>query len=722
MKRNITISGLLLIAAILSAGVVHSQLLVSNAMTPQQWVQDVLIGQGIQVTNVTYNGATMAAGTFTGSTNIGIASGVIMTSGDINVAPGPNNAGGAGLNNNWGGDPDLAALAGGSIYNACVLEFDFIPQSDTVKFRYAFGSDEYHEFANSSYNDVFGFFLSGPGITGPFTNGAINIARLPGTNIPVSINNINNGTANAGPCINCAYLINNPQGANTTIQYDAFTVVLEAKNWVTPCVTYHIKLAISDVGDGILDSGVFLEENSFTSNSVSVNLNYVSPSNPNLAAPVAIEGCRRAELTFTLPYARPDSTMIEIDSIYGSATNGVDYNFVDTIVWVKPYHISSKITVDPVYDGISEGTEEIRFRIKTSICEGDTILIIPILDYFNIQLDVANDTIVCEGEVPLWVNPNGGFPPYLYQWSPIGSLSNPYISNPLASPEQTTMYRVEVRDSTRCSLARDSILVTYHLNPLISFKPSVYEGCDPLEVQFTNNTTPDAATTYLWEFTDGTSATDRDPVHVFTYDPNIPTYGVRLTATTAAGCSKQYAIYNLITVHPMPVAGFVALPDSTTVDEPLITFSNQSQLATYYLWTFGDSLGGTSNEMNPTYVYQGDGLFTVWLYTWTEHGCRDSISSKVLVIKEVDYDLTIPNIITPNGDGKNDKFVIENLENYMVNVLSVYNRWGKKVFEQSPYLSEWDGANLPDGTYYVVLRYKKKRDEFKYDGTLTILR
>ncbi|MCX6272019.1 MAG: choice-of-anchor L domain-containing protein [Bacteroidetes bacterium] len=723
MNKLKSIIGIILLIFNILPFSVKAQLLVSNTLTPQQWVQNVLVGQGVQVSNVTYTGDPIAAGTFTGNTNIGLGSGVILTSGDINVAPGPNNSGSAGLSNTGGGDPDLAAIANGTIYNAAILEFDFIPESDTVKFRYVFGSDEYHEFSGSNYNDVFGFFISGPGINGPFTNNAKNIALLPMSATPVSINNVNNGTMNTGPCMNCQFLIDNSTPPGATIQYDAFTVVLVAQSGVIPCNTYHIKLAVSDVGDGVYDSGVFLEANSFTSTSLSVNLNYVSPANPSLVTPMAIEGCRKAVLTFTMPFARPDSIWVKIDSIFGSAINGVDYNLIIDSVLVLPYHISTTLTIDPIYDGITEGTEEVKLKIKTSVCgQGDTTLTIPIKDYVNITMAASNDTSVCEGQVPLWTTATGGFPPYSVQWTPIATLNNPNISSPIASPSQTTMYHVEIKDSTRCSVQHDSVLVVYNKYPMISFKPEPYTGCDTLVVNFTNNTTPDIQH-YWWDFGDGHNDSTKSPTHVYHYNPSAFAYTVQLNATTAAGCSKQDTIPKLIQVYPNPQPEFTPVPDSTSLDEPTIAFTNTSiPITDQYLWNFGDSLKSTSTDLNPSFIYTRDGYYTVWLYATTDRGCKDSISHKVLVVQEIVYDLKIPNVITPNGDGKNDKFKIENLENYMVNVLSVYDRWGKKVFEQSPYLSEWDGAGLAEGTYYVVLRYKKKKEEFKYDGVVNIVR
>ena len=119
-----------------------------------------------------------------------------------------------------------------------------------------FGSEEYPEYANSSFNDVFGFFLSGPGIAGIFTNNARNIATLPETNQFVSINNVNHIN-------NSQFYINNSGGL--TIQYDGFTTVLKANATVIPGETYHIKLAIADVSDNIYDSGVCIKAGSFSS-------------------------------------------------------------------------------------------------------------------------------------------------------------------------------------------------------------------------------------------------------------------------------------------------------------------------------------------------------------------------------------------------------------------------------------------------------------------------
>jgi len=752
MRRTRLYFLLAVIAFFTSYGNVKGQLNVSSTMTPQQWVQNVLIGTGVVSSNVTFTGAPGSSGTFSGNSNLGLFSGVILTSGSILNAPGPNLTGSKTTANTTTatGDADLNLVTGDpttQTHDASVLEFDFVPESDTVKFRYVFGSEEYNDFVNSGFNDVFGFFISGPGIAGPYSNNSENIALLPYSTTPVAINSINNGysgsgTPSSGPCNNCAYFVDNLGGS--TVEYDGFTVVLTAIRAVIPCQTYHIKLAIADVSDWSYDSGVFLEEGSFTSTAIGVTTNYVSPGNPNLTAQMAIEGCRKAVMKFSLPYARIDSTWVKITKIIGNATVGVDYtltsvdsfNVITKEVLIKPYHMTGQIEINPIYDGITEGTEYVVIGIRKTICDTiDTLISIPIVDYLNIEMTKSMDTSICEGQTQLHVYPTGGMPPYNIQWSPIATLDNATITEPMSSPNQTTVYHVQIKDSTRCSVGIDSIKITYNRIPVVSFKPEPFSGCDSLSVTFRNNTVP-FSSAFSWDFGDGTSSTQKDPTHIFHYDPLIPKYNISLLATTTAGCFASYLINNLVTVHPLPVAEFVITPsDSLAIDKASVTFSNQSSAnATHFDWSFGDALNTTSTDVNPVFQYHEPGYFTVLLKVTSDFGCEDTISHMMKVVKETNFKPLIPNIITPNGDGKNDYFVIQNvadstqepqpLTEIMLpqNELIVYNRWGKKVYDQAPYTNEWDGNGMPDGVYYYIFRYKKRDTAYQFDGTVTIMR
>ncbi len=271
---------ILLFLLFASINIVHGQLVIgNNSQTPAQFVQNSLLGNGISVSNIKFNGTTAAAnaimdqvGKFSNgnTTNIGITNGIILATGNASVAIGPNNQSGASMAPAVVslGDPDLAMLTTGVVKNTSIIEFDFVPIGQNLSFNFVFASEEYLEFVNSNYNDVFGFFISGPGISGPYSGNAKNIAILPNTTTAITINNINN-------LVNSSYYINNGTGStplvNTTIQYDGFTKVIAALSNVQCGETYHIKLAVANVGDNSYDSAVLLEANSFNANQ-SINL------------------------------------------------------------------------------------------------------------------------------------------------------------------------------------------------------------------------------------------------------------------------------------------------------------------------------------------------------------------------------------------------------------------------------------------------------------------
>lgn len=257
----------ILLLVVVAYGESNAQLTVSSAPTPTQLVSNILLGPGVAASNITYSGGATARGSFNciGACNLGLANGILLTSGAVSNAVGPNNATGAGSPTGAGSDPDLNPLnpGGTAPQDLAKLEFDFTVATDSVRFRYVWASEEYHDYVATACNDVFGFFINGPGIVGKR-----NIALIPGTTTPITINNVNNGYAPAmtsptGPCTNCTYFVDNTGG--TTIQYDGMTTVLTAATQVCPCETYHIKLAVQDFCDGAFDSGVFLEGNSFQS-------------------------------------------------------------------------------------------------------------------------------------------------------------------------------------------------------------------------------------------------------------------------------------------------------------------------------------------------------------------------------------------------------------------------------------------------------------------------
>lgn len=228
-----------------------------NTHTAESLVSS-LLGGGVSVSNVTYTGIKESAGKFSGGTGIiGFDSGIILSSGSVTNTIGPNQNDGITWINNTPGDPDLDQLIPGyTTQDATVLEFDFVPNSNVISFQYVFASDEYNEYVNSNFNDVFGFYVNGQ-----------NKALIPNTNTPVSINNVNGGKPYGSNASNPQYYINNDLedgGGTINTEMDGLTVVLSVQANVNQGQTNHIKLAIADAGDRSLDSNVFIRAGSLT--------------------------------------------------------------------------------------------------------------------------------------------------------------------------------------------------------------------------------------------------------------------------------------------------------------------------------------------------------------------------------------------------------------------------------------------------------------------------
>ncbi len=432
--RTLLICGVLSVFMVLSNQEVSAQIPVEYQVdinyTPEQLVQEVLIGGGIQTSNIVLSkGANISRGKFSGTSNIGIESGVILSSGDARKSKGPNNSPSAGQNNGTAGDADLNQLASGNTNDACVLEFDFVPESNTVEFRYVFASEEYPEYVGS-INDVFGFFISGPGIYGPFSNNSQNIAYIPGVLPPaiVSINTVNHQT-------NSQFYVNN--GGGQTIQYDGFTTVLTARAVVQPCQTYHIKLAIADMVDFIYDSGVFLEANSFTSVGLGANIGFT-----HMEVDTAVEGCNSANVTFKLFQITPVDYPINL-TIGGTAENGVDYVSIPETLIIPQGQDSVILTIDPIEDMPEDYTETVTLVYNSSMCGTvlDTIVMyIKDLQPFSSAASSGQD-ILCGDTIVLEAAGDGGQVPYYYLWST--GETTPSIT---VSPPNPIQYTVQIYD------------------------------------------------------------------------------------------------------------------------------------------------------------------------------------------------------------------------------------------------------------------------------------
>ncbi len=481
------------------------------------------------------------------------------------------------------GDADLQALIGGNTsYQAAVLEFDFMPTANTVSFRYVFGSEEYPEYVCSNYNDVFGFFLSGPGISGTFTNNAVNIALIPSTTLPVAINSVNNGTAGtygtAGNCTSLAWsslYVDNESLNGTTIAFDGFTKVLTATHAVTPCETYHIKLAVSDISDGLLDSGVFLEANSFEAGNVVITPSYL---NPTIGGNFAIEGCTQGKFTFSIASAQPSPYVINY-SIGGTATNGTDYNNISGTITIPTGQTSADLIITPTLDALNESIETIILNVSP-FCEtySDTLFI---KNNSPIIANANGDTTICIGDpTSISVTATGGTPPYTYSWNNGAGTSNTTIVSP---PLGTTTYSVTVSDACNQSTDQVTVIVepceievqttggTICAGGSFSIEAIKILGTEPLTYKWSNGlpdgpgphiVSPMDTTVYTVTMSDNFGNFDTDtaivnvnPLPVTTISPNNSTICVGTSTTLTASGATSYvwsnnATTSAITVQP----------------------------------------------------------------------------------------------------------------------------------------------------------------------------
>ena len=511
---------------------------VSNTQTPTQLINNVLLGMGVTASNITINGSPLNANNAQGNvvsfTNTNpafpISSGLLLTTGNAIAAQGPNNS--TNLSNNLpatasvASDPHLNILAAGTVTNGVVLEFDFIPTGDTLNFRYIFGSEEYPEFSPSTFNDAFGLFLWGPGITGPYAlagyaNGA-NIATIPG-GIPVTINNV-------GDASNTAYYVFNDNGSTygNAIQYDGTTVLLTAAASVQCNQTYHIKLAISNVSDQAYDSGVFLEANSFSSNVVDVAVATVSGDT------TIIEGCNFADIVFTRPEGNMLDTLSIIYTIGGTATEGVDYaNLMDTIIFL-PGVDTVIVNLTPIQDNIIEGYESVIISVNIINPCGDTIVSSgtiyvwdgPIID----SLWSTNANCLPTGSVHVdIVAPSV---PATYLWTSPNALT---FSGPDWQNINPGWYYITVTQA-QCSVS-DSVEVLLTAPPLANFSVvTPLSNCQPAAFSFVNNSLN--ATSYNWTFGDGNGSAGNNPSHTYS-NQTFGTYTVQLIAFVDPLCASD---------------------------------------------------------------------------------------------------------------------------------------------------------------------------------------
>ncbi|MCW3071615.1 MAG: hypothetical protein JWO44_1505 [Bacteroidetes bacterium] len=304
---------------------------------------------------------------------------------------------------------------------------------------------------------------------------------------------------------------------------------------------------------------------------------------------------------------------------------------------------------------------------------------------YTVQVDpapavsITGSTLICAGSTAGYsANASGGTSPYNYLW-----LNGDVTSSISISPSAAnTVVGVLLTDVNGCSDTASLIVVSVPL-PSAILSGSV-SGCGPLSVSFLNESTN--AATYLWDFGDGTTSTLQDPVHVY---PDSGSYSVTLITTNAAGCSDTLLAGSYVNVFPAPVA---AITTSGNVDSehPVLTVFNGSQDGSSCMLYYGDGASDAGcGWADITHVYENEGTYTVMQIVTSANGCRDTAETTISVIYETTF--FAPNAFTPNSNGNNDMFMIKGigLNDFK---LSIYDRWGEKIFESNDIMKGWDGT------------------------------
>ncbi len=575
------LSSVLLI--VLSGNQICAQLSVNATVNAQAAVQNVLLGEGVTASNITFGGnQNTQIGSFNcNNCGLQLSSGVVLASGHIAGAVGPNNSGshsqGPPNGLDYFGDPDLQALAGNTIHNAAILRFNFIPTGDSIAFRFVFGSDEYPEYVNS-INDVFGFFISGPGITGPYQNSARNIALIPGTSNPVSINSVNQ-------TVNSTWYRSNTNGQHN-IQADGFTKVLTARANVICGETYSIKIAIGDASDGSWDSWVFLEAGSFQSNNVEM-----AYTPPNIASENGglYEGCETAYLTFTRPSAQSASVQKYPLTYSGTAVNGLDIELLpDTLVFPAGQTTVS-LPITAIQDGVQEGNETLTLTIEDLGCNaGDPIFIdVLISDLPNIVIDMPDVLINCGEQAVMMPQLSGGLGNYLVTWEM--GLVQPSLSTYPAGP---VSFNFVVTDTCGVPPAQGVANVVFVQNPplLVDIGEDISAQC--LDEIIVNSTVTGGFGEYSYAWSSGGFLLSDLP-NVNFYDDN----DLMLTLTVTDICQVSSSDQIQVSYPPVPVVVDIG-PDhtATCIDQLQINSSVSGGIGNYsYSWMLGANSAGFSS-------------------------------------------------------------------------------------------------------------------------------
>lgn len=709
-------SGLGLLFVWCMLGTLHGQVDVDQSLTIAEYVNDVLLGEGVSATNINFIGSPEQIGYMTGGDDIGfpVAGGLVLSSGNAADAF----CAGLGCATCAGPAPtdnDLLDIANSvppligqafsvtSVNDLCALEFDFDPAGDFVSFNYVFGSSEYEAWENSQYNDIFAFFLSGEGINGPynapatFPGQAINIASVPDSDpaLPITISSVNGA-------LNAEYYILNDAPADVCM--NGYTTVLTAVYPVICGETYHIKLAIGDGSDTILDSVVILEEGSFGS---PIPTTYESQASPECDPDpdddqviyCAWEDCGPATITISRPCAVSSLFPFPFDLIAApgsEATLNEDLLGLPSSAAVPVGEYGISLTFEVPQDNLDEGTETLVLKVQSGTIESEITIIIydtPAFEAIMPELVTVPCDETAEVCIELLQDPGYAYPPVEYQWTVNGvdfgndqcvtygsltsSLMEVYMEDGCGREVYLQSLFDVPYDELQLTMPNDTLLCN---GAAAVLELEIEGGQPPFQVQ--------------WD-----DFTDEDLVHIV--DPDVST---EYEVVVVDNC--DYAKFESTMVDVQTVKSTIvreSLGDDTYKFDVLVDPAEPYDNAYFYAWDFGD--GNVAYEKNPTHTYDGLSTYEAKVFVTTDIGCSDDAVMDVFG----DVLFYIPSAFTPDNDGLNDAFEITGRQIRLYEIW-IYNRWGELVHHStdmdSPWVGDVDGGThfAANGVYHWVIK------------------
>lgn len=703
---------------------------VESSLSVEDLVKDVFIrGNCKNVSNIKALGNdSISIGQFSNAENIfGFDDGIIISTGDISLAGGPNVT----IDESFSflaesNDQDLSILATDQLFDVTGIEFDFVPIGNRVTFKYVFASEEYCEFVGTSFNDVFGFFVSGPGINGSFADDAVNVALLPGTNINVSINNVNHqdntqfyvGNETSTDVENCD--INYVETFQELIEYDGFTVTLFASFDVTSCETYKIRLVIGDVGDAMLDSAVFLESKSFDlGEKIDVRVEV-----PGSDEPVAFENCIDGQIVFTRSNLNNllDDCTIEYDfSPDSDAISGLDFEEIPLSITIPAGDSSFVLPIKILEDNLTEGRESLRLEFKYEcdcIAPSSSELIIDEIESWQISIEPLS---ACAGQ-PFVIVPEiiSGVEPFAYLWENGTTGDSLELTLTDSSNYGVTVTdacgntRVAIAEVVLQSIPSATLFGSYDLCDVMDEGiPISLQGTAPWSLQYDINGEPQVPIEDIGS----------EPYYIMTSVEG----NYSLTGFSDANCLGTFSGSAEVGYNEFDVKIVVTPVSCPFRNDGRIEITELVAIDPYTIeWNIRpgqdfiiDSLGADIYILNIT---DGNGCL------YQQH-IDVSVDSENL---EDCIPLYIPNVFSPNSDGANDIFTVFANTNGLVSIVNsmqVYDRWGELIYSESNFVPDgsigWDGTlngkTVPVGVYTYMVVYAINELEFTIAGDIMLV-